>query len=420
MTKSFDQKLSGYADLIVHIGLNVQPGQKVVVSGKNLFRGAPLHSAPLVRNIVESAYKAGARFVDVFWDDDQSQLVRFAHAPRDSFEEFPTWRTRALHEYAANGDAIVSIYGEDPDLFNGQDAALVTQAQRTMEKHMQSQMELLMKNAYNWLLVSVPHPNWAAKVFPDLPADKQMDAMWEQIFTLCRIDRDDPVAAWKEHIAQLNEAAKYLNEKQYDALHYTAPGTDFTVGLPAGHLWNSAQSDTQGGITFTPNLPTEEIFTLGDKNRAEGTLKASMPLSYGGRLIEDFSMVFKDGRVVEVKAGKNEQALKDLLDVDDGAGRVGEIALVPHSSPIAQSGRLFYNTLYDENAASHIAVGRAYRFTLKGGETMSAEDFAAAGGNYSLVHVDFMIGSAEMDIDGITKDGAKEPLMRKGEWAYKG
>ena len=172
-----------------------------------------------------------------------------------------------MAEYAANGDAIVSIYGEDPDLFAGQDPELVTLAQRTMEKHMQPQMELLMKNAYNWLLVSVPNPQWAAKVFPDVPADKQVEAMWEEIFRLCRIDRDDPVAAWKEHIAQLNAAAKYLNEKKYDALHYTAPGTHFTVGLPAGHIWNSAQSDTLGGITFTPNLPTEEIFTLGDKNR---------------------------------------------------------------------------------------------------------------------------------------------------------
>lgn len=419
MTKSFDQKLADYADLIVHVGLNLQKGQRLAISGKNLFRGAPLSSAPLVRKIVESAYKAGARFVDIFWDDDQSQLVRFAHAPRDSFEEFPSWRTRALHEYAANGDAIVSIYGEDPNLFNGQDAQLVTQAQRTMERHMQSQMELLMKNAYNWLLVSVPHPNWAAKVFPELPEEQRMAAMWEQIFALCRIDHKDPVAAWQAHITQLQAAAKYLNDKQYDALHYSAPGTDFTAGLPAGHLWNSAQSQTLGGITFTPNLPTEEIFTLGDRNRAEGTLKAAMPLSYGGRLIEDFHMVFKDGRVVEAKAASNDAALQDMLNSDDGARRVGEIALVPHSSPIAQSGRLFYNTLYDENAASHIAVGRAYRFTLKGGEAMSEEDFAAAGGNNSSVHVDFMIGSAEMDIDGIHKDGTREPLMRKGEWAYK-
>lgn len=419
MIPDFDKKLDLYAELILKVGLNLQPGQKLVISGKNLFRGAPLRSAPLVRRIAAQAYQMGSPLVDVMWDDDQTQLMRFQHAPRDAFGEFPSWRTQALFDYANSGAAIVSFYGEDPDLLSGQDPKLVTQAQRTMEQHMQSQMELLMKNAYAWLLAAVPHPAWAAKVFPDLPADQQEDALWEQIFTLCRLDQPDPLAAWQAHIQQLNEASTYLNEKQYDALHYTGPGTDFTAGLPAGHVWNSAQSDTLGGITFTPNLPTEEVFTLGHRDRAEGQLAASMPLSYGGRLVEDFSLTFKDGRVTDVKAKKGEEVLRDILASDDGAGRVGEIALVPHSSPIAQSGVLFYNTLFDENAASHIAIGRAYRFTLDGGETMSDEDFAAAGGNDSLVHVDFMIGSEKMDIDGIAKDGSREPLMRQGEWAYK-
>lgn len=419
MPQNFDEQLQKYADLIVHIGLNVQKGQKVVISGKNLFRGAPIDSAPLVRKIAATAYKAGAKLVDIMWDDAESQLIRFQHAPRDSFGEYPTWRTRSLYEYAANADAIVSIYGDDPDLLSGQDPKLVAQAQRTMENNMQEQMGLLMKNAYNWLLVSVPSAAWAAKIFPKLPADQQMDALWQQIFKLCRIDQPDPVAAWKKHIEQLKAVSKYLNAKRYHALHYTGPGTDFTVGLPVGHIWNSAQSDTLGGITFTPNLPTEEVFTAGDKNRAEGQLKASMPLSYGGRLVEDFSVTFKDGRVVSATAKKGQGVLNDILASDDGAGRVGEIALVPHSSPIAQSGLLFYNTLYDENAACHIAIGRAYRFTVEGGETMSAEQFAAAGGNDSLVHVDFMVGSDKLDIDGLSKDGKAEAVIRKGEWAFK-
>jgi aminopeptidase len=245
-----------------------------------------------------------------------------------------------------------------------------------------------------------------------------MHAMWEAIFKLCRIDQPDPVAAWAKHIKQLQDVSKYMNDKQYDMLHYKGPGTDLKVGLPAGHVWNSAQSDTLGGVTFTPNLPTEEIFTLGDKNRAEGTLAATMPLSYGGRLVEDFSFVFKDGRISEVKAKRGKEVWTDILASDDGAGRIGEVALVPNSSPIAQSGLLFYNTLFDENASCHFAVGRAYRFTLQGGEKMSSEDFAAKGGNDSLVHVDFMVGSDKLDIDGITKDGKTEPVMRKGEWAY--
>ena len=419
MPQDFDTQLQKYADLIVHIGLNLQKGQALVISGKNMFRGAPLASAPLVRKIAATAYQAGARLVDIMWDDAESQLIRFQHAPRDSFGEYPTWRTRALLEYAGQGDAIVSIYGDDPDLLSGQDPKLVAQAQRTMENNMQEQMDLLMKNAYNWLLVSVPSAKWAAKIFPALSAEQQMDALWRQIFTLCRLDQPDPVAAWKKHIAQLKAVSSYLNTKHYHALHYTAPGTNFTIGLPAGHLWNSAQSDTQGGITFTPNLPTEEVFTLGDKNRAEGTLKATMPLSHGGRLADGFSFVFKDGRVVSAVAKKGEEVLRDVLANDDGAGRVGEVALVPHSSPIAQSGLLFYNTLFDENAACHFALGRAYRFTLKGGEHMSSADFAAAGGNESLVHVDFMVGSNQLDIDGLGKDGEAEPLMRKGEWAFK-
>lgn len=418
MPQDFESKLQKYADLIVHIGVNLQKGQKLVISGKNLFRGAPLHTAPLVRKIAESAYKAGAPLVDIFWDDDESQLIRFSHAPRDAFAEFPTWRTRALADYAASNAAIVSIYAEDPDLLSGQDPTLVAQAQRTMETNMQAQMELLMKNAYSWLLVSAPHPKWAAKVFPKLPPEQQMDAMWETMFKLCRIDQPDPVAAWAKHIKQLQDVSKYMNEKQFDMLHYKGPGTDLKVGLPAGHVWNSAQSDTLSGQTFTPNLPTEEIFTLGDKNRAEGTLKATMPLSYGGRLVEDFSFVFKGGRVSDVKAKRGEEVLSDVLARDDGAGRVGEIALVPHSSPIAQSGLLFYNTLFDENAASHFALGRAYRFTLKGGENMTSEEFAAKGGNESQVHVDFMVGSAQLDIDGIAKDGKAEPVMRQGEWAF--
>ncbi len=415
----FETELQKYADLIVHIGVNLQKGQKLVISGKNLFRGAPLHTAPLVRKIAESAYKAGAPLVDIMWDDDESQLIRFKHAPRDAFGEFPTWRTRALAEYAESDAAVVSLYAEDPDLLSGQDPALVGQAQKTMEKNMQKQMELLMKNAYSWLLVAAPHPKWAAKVFPTLPEDQQMDAMWEAIFKLCRIDQPDPVAAWAKHIKQLQDVSKYMNDKQYDMLHYKGPGTDLKVGLPAGHIWNSAQSDTLGGVTFTPNLPTEEIFTLGDKRRAEGALKATMPLSYGGRLVEDFNFVFKDGRISDVKAKRGEEVWKDILASDDGAGRIGEVALVPHSSPIAQSGLLFYNTLFDENASCHFAVGRAYRFTLKDGEKMNAEEFAAKGGNDSLVHVDFMIGSDQLDIDGITKDGKTEPVMRKGEWAYK-
>lgn len=419
MSQDFDQKLAKYADLIVHVGLNLRAGQKLVIGGKNFSRGAPLASAPLVRKVTESAYKAGARLVEVLWDDDQLHLIRLAHAPRDSFDEYPTWRTRGIIEAAQNGDAIFTIFAENPDLYAGQDAELVSHTQHVMERNLKPGTDLLMKNAYNWTLVSVPTVGWATKVFPKLSEEEAMSQLWETIFRLCRLDREDPVAAWKEHVRNLTQRSDYLNAKQYDALHYQGPGTDLTLGLPAGHIWKSAESTTNTtGITFTPNLPTEEVFSMPDKNRAEGRVRASMPLNYGGSLVEDFSLTFKDGKVVDYKAAKGDGTLKGILDADEGARRLGEVALVPHSSPIAQSGLLFYNTLFDENAASHIALGRAYQLSLQGGEQMTDEEFAAAGGNYSLVHIDFMIGSNQLDIDGLTQDGQREPVMRKGEWAF--
>jgi aminopeptidase len=234
---------------------------------------------------------------------------------------------------------------------------------------------------------------------------------------MCRLDADDPVAAWRRHIDALSARAELLNERRYDALRYQGPGTDLTIGLPPAHVWVSGCTVSRSGIQFTANLPTEEVFTMPHKDRAQGVVRSSKPLSYGGTLIEDFMVRFDGGRVVEVKAARGEAVLRQLVETDAGAARLGEIALVPQSSPISQSGRLFYNTLFDENAATHVALGAAYKFTMRGGESMDEESFARAGGNRSVVHVDFMIGSAELDIDGVLADGTAEPLMRAGEWA---
>jgi aminopeptidase len=243
--------------------------------------------------------------------------------------------------------------------------------------------------------------------------------LWKAIFETARIDNPNPIKAWEKHVAALRERANYLQAKQYTALHYSAPGTDFTLGLPNGHKWTSAQSLAQNGVIFTPNLPTEEVFTMPDRNRADGVVTSTFPLSYGSTLIEDFQVTFENGRVTKVTAKKGEAALQKLVDTDEGSHRLGEVALVPASSPIATRGHLFYNTLFDENASCHIAIGRAYRFTLIGGEELTDEEFMQRGGNTSLNHVDFMIGSPKMNIDGIRKDGAREAIMRKGEWAFK-
>lgn len=411
MELSFEQQLQNYAELAVKIGVGLRAGQRLIVR-------APVESAPLVRLIAASAYKAGARLVDVMWTDDAITLARFNHAPRDSFEEYPTWQANALTQIANEGDAVLSIYATDPDLLKDQDPDLVALAQRVAQTHLAPFRRKVMSDALNWSVISLPIASWAAKIFPDSPPDEQLSKLWEAIYKVCRLDQPDPVAAWQQHVAELSARKDYLNAKAYTALKYTAPGTDFTLGLPDHHIWHGAQSYTPTGITFIANVPTEEVFTMPHKDRADGVVSSTKPLSYGGVLIEDFSLTFAGGRVVNVAAKKGEAVLRKLIETDEGSARLGEIALVPHSSPISQAGLLFFNTLFDENASNHVAVGRAYRFCLKGGTGMTDEEFEAAGGNDSLTHVDFMIGSAEMDVDGVTSDGATEPVMRAGEWAF--
>jgi len=316
------------------------------------------------------------------------------------------------------GDAQLSISGADPDLYGGLDAETVAKVQQVYLKNVAPVNLNISSNAINWCVVAAAGEAWARKVFPDLSATKAQTKLWKAIFETTRIDQPDPISAWQKHIHTLRDRAKYLQARQYSGLHYKGPGTDFTLGLPNGHKWISAQSLAQNGVAFTANMPTEEVFTLPDRNRAEGVVVSTFPLSYVGALIEDFSVAFENGRITRVTARKGEAILQKLVDTDEGSHRLGEVALVPASSPIARRGYLFYNTLFDENASCHIAIGRAYRFTLTGSEELTEEEFNSAGGNSSLAHVDFMIGSPEMDIDGITQEGTREPVMRKGEWAF--
>jgi aminopeptidase len=411
MALTFEQQLQNYADLAVNLGVGLRTGQRLIVR-------APVESAPLLRLIAASAYRAGARLVDVLWSDDAITLARFQHAPRDSFEEFPVWRTAAMAQAAEQGDAFLSISAEDPDLLKDQDPNLITLSRRTAETHMRPFRRQLMADATNWSIISYPLPAWAAKVFPADPPEEQLPQLWSVIFKTCRIDQPDPLAAWQEHVKQLAARRDYLNARQYTALKFTGPGTNLTLGLPRQHHWHSGQKETVTGLTYIPNIPTEEVFAMPHKDQAEGVVTSTKPLSYAGVLIEEFSLTFARGRVVKVTAKKGEAILEKLVATDDGAARLGEVALVPHSSPISQSGLLFYNTLFDENASSHLALGRAYRFCLENGPAMSDDEFGRAGGNDSLVHVDFMIGSGEMDIDGLTADGAREPVMRNGEWSF--
>jgi aminopeptidase len=412
MSSDFQTNLQKYADLAVHVGVNLQPGQRLFL-GYN----TPLEAAPLVRAITATAYQAGARLVEVLWRDEELLRLQFKYGPRESFSEYPRWRALAGLEFAERGDARLQIGGEDPDLFQGQDPELVSTLQRTTLEALRPVSEYIMRSAQNWCVLAVPGPAWAAKVFPNLPPEEQQARLWDVIFDICRVNTPDPVAAWQAHIASLLARSRSLNEKRYAALHFRGPGTDLTVGLPENHLWNSAQAVSTSGITFTPNIPTEEVFTLPHRERVDGVVAATLPLSYAGTLIEGIRLVFKQGKVVEVGASSGEAVLRQVLAADEGATRLGEVALVPQSSPIAQQGRLFYRTLFDENAASHIALGSAYKLSLSGGPALSDEDFTSAGGNRSVVHLDFMIGSGAIDVDGLWADGAHEPLMRGGEWA---
>ena len=278
--------------------------------------------------------------------------------------------------------------------------------------------DALGRGAMNWLSLAVPSPAWAAQVFPDLPPEEQQPQLWESIFGVLRLNEPDPVAAWRSHIDRLVARGRYLSDKQYDALSFTGPGTDLSVGLASQHIWQGGSASTESGIEFTPNLPTEEIFTLPHRERTEGIVRATKPLSLRGVLVEDFSLVFHKGKVVDIEAAQGKEMLRKLIDTDAGAGRLGEVALVPHSSPISSSGLVFLHSLYDENAACHVALGQAYKFSHKDGPTLSSEAFIAAGGNESAIHVDFMIGSQEMDVDGITNGGDREPLLRAGEWTF--
>ncbi len=406
-----EHELAKYAALAVHVGLNLQPGQHLLVH-------APIQTAPLVRRVTETAYRAGARLVSVIWADEEIDLIRFQSAPRDSFAEFPNWLAQAFNEQAERGEAALFILAQDPDLLKDQDADLIAIAQKTRGQRLKPFAEAESANLLNWAIVSVPIPSWAAKVFPNESPEIQESRLWEAIAKTCRLDQPDPVAAWQKHLDHLAARRDYLNRKQYGALHLMAPGTDLTIGMLDKHRWGSGQMTTRQGITFTANLPTEEVFTSPHKDQVNGLVRASKPLSYGGQLIENFSLTFSEGRVTHVKAEKGEAILRHLVRTDEGAGRLGELALVPNSSPISQSGLLFYNTLFDENAASHIALGRGFKFALEGGNSLSDEEFARAGGNDSLVHVDFMVGSGEMNVDGMCKDGTVEPLMRRGEWAF--
>ena len=406
---TFEQKLDQLAEVAIRVGLGLAPGQELLMT-------APLDALPLARRITEQAYKAGASLVTTIYSDDEAILARYHYAPNESFDAAPKWLYDAMAAAFKGGAARLAIAGANPMLLAKEDPAKVARSNRAVSAASKPAMEPITRHDINWTIVAAATPAWAATMFPNDPPDVAINKLWDAIFATSRIGGEDPVAAWKAHDDGLQKRAAYLNEKRYGYLQYRGPGTDFRLGLSDGHLWMGGGTRAGNGLYCMPNLPTEEVFTTPHKDRADGTVTATKPLSYVGTMIEDIQVRFEGGRIVEARASRGQEVLQKLIDTDDGARRLGEVALVPHSSPIASSGMLFFNTLFDENAASHIALGQAYTSCLIDGDKASPEELAQRGANTSLIHVDWMIGSDKLDIDGITQSGNAEPLMRQGEW----
>ncbi|MGE6783318.1 aminopeptidase [Ensifer adhaerens] len=403
-------KLDKLAEVAIQVGLQLQRGQDLVMT-------APVAAMPLVRLITKHAYKAGAGLVTTLYSDEDTTLSRYAYAPDESFDRASDWLFKGMAEAFAGGAARLAISGDNPMMLSAQDPAKVARANKANSIAYKPALEKISNFDINWNIVSYPNPNWAKLVFPNDPEDVAVEKLANAIFAASRVDVADPVAAWKEHNANLARRSAWLNGERFAALHFTGPGTDLSVGLADGHLWCGGASEAKNGITCNPNIPTEEVFTTPHALRVEGYVSSTKPLSHQGTLIDNIQVRFEGGRIVEAKASRGEEVLNKVLDTDEGARRLGEVALVPHSSPISASGILFYNTLFDENASCHIALGQCYSGCFVDDTKLTPEQIRAQGGNSSLIHIDWMIGSGEVDIDGVRADGSRVPVMRKGEWA---
>ena len=407
--ENFALNLKKYADLAVQTGANVQTGDQVYLQ-------IAVDQAPLARLIVASAYKSGASRVMVQWQDDTMKRLDLNHMGDAELDEVPPYEA-AMYDYWVNqGAKRITVVSADPDNLGSVDSRRVARYNAGHQKAYAQLSNAISSNQISWTIIAAASPKWAEKVFPDDDAATAVDKLWTEIFKTTRIDKDDPEAAWQAHVDKLNEKAKWLNAQQFDAIHYSAPGTDLTVGLPKHHLWQAAGSTNPKGEFFIPNMPTEEVFTGPDKHRIDGTVASTKPLSYAGNVLEGMHFTFKNGQVINYKADRGQAVLDDLFKIR-GAKSLGEVSLVPDPSPISQSGIIFFNTLFDENASDHMAFGQAYPFTVEGGVEMTPPQRDRVGLNDADTHVDFMMGSAQMNIDGISKEGQLVPIFRNGDWA---
>lgn len=404
------EQLEQYAEILVRIGLNVQPDQPVSIQ-------SPLETADFARIVMEKAYEAGAANVDMEWNDPLSRRIRLEREKEEFLVRVPRWPIDRIKESADANMAFLNIYSENPDLLSHIDPARVHKYHKAMGEAFKEVQKNFMDDRVTWLVCSLPTQDWAQKMFPDLSSQDAVDKLWDVIFTTMRMNEPDPVAAWKAHLDNLENRAQWLNGLKLAKLHYQGPGTDLTVELPELHTWVAATSVNAAGTPFVANLPTEEVYTLPHRDGINGVVSSTMPLAYGGVVIEGIQLKFENGRVVDFSSKTGYETLKGLIETDEGSRSLGEIALVPVDSPISKLNTLFYNTLFDENASCHMALGMAYPTCLEGGRDMSRAKLDELGVNDSVVHEDFMVGSSQLNIDGILRDGSKVPVFRNGNWA---
>ena len=404
--------LEKYADLLVRTGINIQKDQLLVVT-------TPIECADFARLVTEKAYDAGAREVIIRWVDELSDRIRYNRASEAAFEEVPEWVVPYLEGYAKKGAAFLRIAASDPELMKDVDPKRIAKQNKTLSTALTNYRARLMSNKNVWCVASIPTEPWAKKVFPDLPVEEAVSKLWDAIFKAVRVDQDDPVAAWTTHQNNLNKSLDFLNGHKFKSLRYkNSIGTDVLVELPEKHVWFGGGDDAEGGYEFVANMPTEEVFTLPHARGVNGKIVSSMPLNHNGNLVDNFTLTFKDGLVVDFDAEKGYDTLKELLDTDDGAKRLGEVALVPFDSPISNQNILFYNTLFDENASCHFALGKAYPICIEGGNDMDLDTLKAEGANESLTHVDFMVGTADLSIVGIKEDGTEVTVFENGNFTF--
>ncbi|TJX15662.1 aminopeptidase [Tissierella creatinini] len=406
-----NKNLEKYAELAVRTGINLKEGEGLIIAGN-------LDTLPLARKVMEKAYEAGAKHVEFQFNDDEMILIRYNKGKDFVFDNYPKWKVDALEAMYKDNYHHLFINAPDPELLKNIDGKLVARSQKAASLASAPIMQYRMTGFTKWTIIAMPSLPWARSVFPELSDAEAIEKLWEKVFEATRVDQEDPIKAWEEHDKNLKKYKSYLNEKQFDKLVLKGPGTDLEVYLAEGHLWMGGSKESQKGDSYVANIPTEEVFTTPHRLKVNGKIKATKPLSLNGKLVDNFGFEFKDGKAVDFYAEKGYEVLEKHMENDEGARFLGEIALVPDDSPISNTGILFNNTLFDENASCHVALGRAYAYAMRDGSKSTQEELSERGANYSLIHTDFMVGGPELEITAYEKDGTQVKLFEKGNWTF--